>query len=389
MDTPIGCFNGAATDQTYEGRPPGSWPCDRPRGPPGVSATGSVSGTVGTGALDAAAVSRRSRHPLAVVVARRVAVGIVTLLIVSILIFAATNVLPGNVAEAVLGQHSTPAVVHALEAKLGLGRSMIARYLSWLGGMLHGDFGKSAVAVANGSPNTSIAHSIKTPLENSLILAAITTILLIPLTLILGTMAGVHANRRLDHGISIPALVAGGLPEFVTATLLIAIFFSALHLLPPVSLLQPGQSPLSHPNILVLPVLTLLTVALGSGVRQVRAGMIEVLDQDYVRVAELNGIRGRRILYTYAMRNALAPAIQSIAQNIQYLVGGILIVETVFSYPGIGTYLVQAVSVRDITQVQAAALILAAIYIVINIAADVTVILLVPKLRTGLYERRG
>jgi peptide/nickel transport system permease protein len=354
-----------------------------------MSATGSVSGAVGTGALDVAVGSRRGRHPLAVIVARRVAVGLLTLFIVSIFIFVATNVLPGNVAEAVLGQHSTPAVVHALEVKLDLQRSMFERYVSWLGGMMHGDFGKSAVAVANGDPNSSIAAGITTPLKNSLMLATITTILLIPLTLILGTLAGVHANRRLDHGISVPALVAGGLPEFVTATLLIAIFFSTLHLLPPVSLLPPGESPLVHPNLLVLPVLTLLTVALGSGVRQVRAGMIEVLDQDYVRVAQLNGIRGRRILYRYAVRNALAPAVQSIAQNIQYLVGGILIVETVFSYPGIGTYLVQAVSVRDITQVQAAALILAAIYIFINIAADVIVILLVPKLRTGLYERRG
>ena len=354
-----------------------------------MSATGSLSGTVGTGARDAALASRRWRHPLAVVVARRVGVGVLTLFIVSMLIFAATNVLPGNVAEAVLGQHSTPAVVHALEVKLGLQRSVVERYVSWLGGMVHGDFGKSAVAVANGDPNTSITAGIETPLKNSLILATVTTILLVPLTLILGALAGIHSNRRVDHTISIPALVAGGLPEFVTATLLIAIFFSALHLLPPVSLLSPGESPLSHPNILVLPVLTLLTVALGSGVRQVRAGMIEVLDQDYVRVAELNGIRGRRILYRYAMRNALAPAVQSIAQNIQYLVGGILIVESVFSYPGIGTYLVQAVSVRDITQVQAAALILAAIYISINIAADVIVILLVPKLRTGLYERRA
>jgi peptide/nickel transport system permease protein len=250
--------------------------------------------------------------------------------------------------------------------------------------MVQGSFGKSAVAIANGSPNVSITHSIIAPLKNSLILAGITTILLIPLTLLFGVLAGIHANRKVDHAISVPALVAGGLPEFVTATLLIAIFFSGLHVLPPVSPLSPGESPLSQPNLLVLPVVTLLTVALGSGVRQVRAGMIEVMDQDYVHVAELNGIRRRRLLLRYALRNALAPAVQSIAQNLQYLVGGILIVESVFSYPGIGTYLVQAVSVRDITQVQAASLILAAMYIAINIAADVVVILLVPKLRTEL-----
>lgn len=323
-------------------------------------------------------------HPLARYVAGRIVAGILTLLVVSILIFIATNVLPGNVAQTVLGRNATPSLVHQLDVRLGLDRSLIARYGSWLGGVVHGDFGRSGVAVAEGSANTSITSGLGTPLRDSLILAVITTILLVPLTLLLGTFAGLRAGRAADHAISTPALVASGLPEFVTATLLIVIFFSELHWLPPVSVLAPGQSPLASVKILVLPVVTLLCVALGSGVRQVRAGMIETMDQDYFKIAELNGIRGHRLLYRYGLRNALAPAVQSLAQNIQYLVGGIIVVESVFTYPGIGTYLVRAVSSRDVTEVQAAAIILAAIYIALNIVADVIVVLLVPKIRTAL-----
>lgn len=324
------------------------------------------------------------RHPLVKFVLARVLAAIATLFVVSILIFVATTVLPGNVAEVVLGHNATPARIHAMDAQLGLNHSLVTNYLNWLGGLARGDLGKSEVALAEQNPNASINSMIGSPLKDSLILAVITTILLIPLTLLLGAIAGIRAGRKVDHAISAPALVASGLPEFVTATLLIAIFFSWLNLLPPVSNIVPGQSPLSTPNMLVLPVLTLLAVALGSGVRQVRAGMIEVMEQDYFRVAELNGIHGRLLLYRYALRNALAPAVQSIAQNIQYLVGGIIIVESVFGYPGIGTYLVQAVTSHDVTQVQAAALILAAVYIAINIVADLIVVLLVPKLRTSM-----
>jgi peptide/nickel transport system permease protein len=212
----------------------------------------------------------------------------------------------------------------------------------------------------------------------------VTALLLIPLTLTFGAYAGLRAGRRADHLISVPALVAGGLPEFVTGTALIFLFFTVLNLLPPVALLSPGQSPFSSAKALILPVLTLLAVAVGAGVRQVRAGMVEVLQQDYILFAQLNGIPQRRVVLRYALRNALAPSVQIIAQNLQYLVGGIIIVESVYSYPGIGTFLVQAVTSRDVNEVQAAAMILAALYIGINIIADLIVIFLVPKLRTGM-----
>ena len=327
---------------------------------------------------------RRSRHPLAFFVLRRVATGLLTLLVVSILIFVATNILPGNAAVVVLGRNATPARVQKLDETLGINGSVPARYARWLGNAVQGDFGRSAVAEAEGRADSTVSSTLGDPLRNSLVLAAATTLLLIPLTLILGAAAGIFAGRKLDHAISFPALVMGGLPEFVTGTLLIYILFNKLALLPPVSLLSPGQSPLSTPEALVLPVLTLLAVAIGAGVRQVRAGMIEVLEQDYVRFARLNGVSERRVLWRYALRNALAPSVQIIAQNLQYLVGGIIIVESVFAYPGIGTYLVNAVTTRDVIEVQAAAIVLAALYISINVVADLIVVLLVPKLRTGL-----
>ena len=323
------------------------------------------------------------RHPVLQFLLRRVGAAIVTLLIASILIFIATNVLPGNAAVVVLGRNAAPAQVHKLESELGLNHSVPQRYLTWLGGMLHGNFGQSAVAVAEGRPDSAISVTLASPLSDSGILAGLTALLLIPLTLALGVLAGVQAGR-VDHAISIPALVAGGLPEFVTGTVLIFLFFTVAKLLPPVALLSPGQSPFSDIRALVLPVLTLLAVAAGAGIRQVRAGMIEVLQQDFILFARLNGIGERRVLLRYALRNALAPSVQIIAQNLQYLVGGIIIVESVFSYPGIGTYLVQAVTSRDVNEVQAAAMILATFYVGINIIADLIVIFLVPRLRTGL-----
>jgi peptide/nickel transport system permease protein len=183
---------------------------------------------------------------------------------------------------------------------------------------------------------------------------------------------------------SYTSIVISSLPEFVLGIFLILIFFSQLDLLPPVALVPEGSSPLDHPDVLVLPVLTLLGVGVGYTARQVRAGMVEVLRQDQIVMARLGGIRERRVLLRYALRNALAPSVQTFAQAIQYLLGGIIVVEALFAYPGIGSELVSAVNTRDLVTVQAIALILATIFVIINIVADLVVILLVPKLRTGL-----
>jgi peptide/nickel transport system permease protein len=330
-----------------------------------------------------APASARRRHPVAGFIIRRVAAGILTLVVASFLIFASVQILPGDVASVVLGKSATPARVAAIRSDLNLDDPLPQRYVTFLTDVSTGHFGNSSAALAQGR-ELPVWDIIKTPLRNSLILALITIVLFVPLSLLLGTLSALRAGRGADHAISVPALVASAMPEFLVGTLLIVIFFTQLDLFPPVSEIEPGETPFSHPDALVLPVLTLLSVSLALGIRLVRASMIDVLRADYVRMARLNGQPERRVVVRYALRNALGPGIQAIAQTMQYLLGGIIITESVFNYPGIGNKLVQAVSLRDVQEIGVIAMILAATYIVINIVADLLVVLAVPKLRTGV-----
>lgn len=324
----------------------------------------------------------RRRRPLLWFFVVRVLTGLATLLVVSILVFAATEVLPGDAASAVLGRSATPDQVAKMRKLMGLDKPAVQRYGEWLGGILTGNLGDSAAGFASGS-KTPIWPQIKDKLRNSFILAAIVTLLMIPISLALGVKAATRAGRPVDHAISTSSLAVVSLPEFVIGSLLIIVFFTWLNLLPPVSLLAPGESPLAHPRLLVLPALTLLAATLAGSTRMVRAGVIETMRSDYVRMAELNGLPQRRVVSRYALRNALAPAVQVFGQNIQYLVGGIIVVEYLFSYPGIGKELVDAVAIRDVREVQSIAILIAAFCIFINIVADFLVVLLVPKLRTA------
>ena len=313
--------------------------------------------------------------------ARRILGGVVALLVASVLIFVGEQVLPGNPASVILGRNASPAAVHVLSREMGLDRPLISRYGDWLSGFVQGNLGNSAVELAQGAKTAPIWPLISGPLKNSAILAAIAALLMIPMSLALGVLAAVRARKPTDHLISVGALVSISLPEFVTGSLLIAVFFVGLHLLPPVALVPPGANPLSHPTALILPVLTLLCASLAAGIRMVRAGMLEVLQTEYVQTARLNGISERRILLRYALRNALAPSVQILAQNLQYLVGGIIVVENVFADQGIGSQLVSAVMDRDVTVIQSIAMLIAIIYVAINLLADLAVMLLVPKLR--------
>ena len=329
-------------------------------------------------------VAPRGRHPVAMFLLRRGAAGLGTLLVASVLIFLATNALPGDVAQVVLGKYATPQTTAHLRKQLNLDKPLIVRYGDWVGGAIHGDLGQSAVELANGMPKAPVTGIIGAPLRNSVILAVGAMLLLIPLALLVGTAAAVRAGRPSDYAVSYGSLVVGSLPEFVVGTFLIAVFFSWLNVLPPVALVAPGTSPLANVKALVLPVLTLLSVSLAFSARQVRAGVIEVLGHDYVTMARLGGLPERKVLRRYVLRNALAPSVQIFAQSLQYLFGGIIIVEALFSYPGIGRLLVESVNERDVTLVSGITLILAAAYIAINIAADLLVVFLVPRLRTGV-----
>jgi peptide/nickel transport system permease protein len=307
----------------------------------------------------------------------------VALLLASILVFGAVQVLPGDVAQVVLGRTATPERLAAVRADLNLNDAVPVRYVHWLEGVATGDLGNSSAALAQGQ-TLPVWDAIRTPLRNSLVLAVLTLLIFIPLCIVLGTVAALRAGRRTDHAISVTALALSSLPEFLVGTLLIVVFFTQLDLLPPVSTIGPGQTPFSQPKELVLPVLTLLAVSVAFGTRLLRASIVDVLREDYVAMARLNGLRERRVIWRYALRNALAPSVQILAQMIQYLIGGIIITESVFNYPGIGSALVQAVLVRDPQVISVVAMMLAAIYILVNVLADLAVVFLVPRLRTKL-----
>jgi peptide/nickel transport system permease protein len=323
------------------------------------------------------------RHPIASFLVRRLALGVVTLFAASILIFLATEALPGNVAEAVLGKSADPVAVHQLERRLGLDRPLATRYVDWLDGLVHGDLGNSAAQLAEGVDTAPIWPTISKAASNTAILAGLTVAFLVPLSLGLGVLTALSAGGKADHGASITTLVLISLPEFVLGSLLILVFFAELHWLPPVALVAPNQSPLDEPKALILPVLTLLLTNLAWTTRFVRAGMIEALATPYVELARLNGVRERRVVLRYALRNALAPSVQIFALAVQYLIGGVIVVEMLYAYPGLGKQLVDSVGVRDETEVEAIAMLLATAYILINIVADLLVVLLVPKLRTA------
>jgi peptide/nickel transport system permease protein len=323
------------------------------------------------------------QHPVLSFAVRRIAWGILTLFVVSIIVFIATSVLPGNAAKAILGKDVQPQVVHSLERELHLNQSLWGQYWYWMGNFVDGNLGRSAASILGSNGHESVASLIRAPLGNSAVLAGITLVLLVPLCLLLGVLLATRAGSWIDHGISTSTLGAISLPEFVTGSVLIWLFASTLGILPAVSLIGPGQNALSNPKILVLPVLTLLAATLAQCVRMVRAGMIEVLRSDYVQAARLAGVGERRVLFRYALRNALAPAVQVIALNAQWLVGGIVVTETVFGYPGLGQLIVNSINLRDIPTVQSVAMLLATFYIALNIICDLIIVYLVPKLRTA------
>lgn len=314
---------------------------------------------------------------------RRVAAALLTLFVVSILVFAATEILPGDAANAILGRTATEENVAELRGLMGLDRPAAERYLDWLGGLLQGDLGNSAAGYAQGG-ELPIWDDVKWKIRNSFVLAGITALIMIPLALVLGVVSALRADRPTDHTISVGSLAVISLPEFVIGSLLILLFFAWLDVLPPVSLIPPGANPLSEPSKLVLPVLTLLGVTTAASVRMVRAGMIEVLGTNYVQMARLNGFRERLVVWRYAIRNALAPSVQVFTQNIQFLIGGIIVTEFLFAYPGLGKELVDAVNIRDVREVQSLAILIAAVYVGLNLVADLIVVLLVPKLRTSV-----
>lgn len=308
----------------------------------------------------------------------RLAVGVLTLWAASAVVFLGVEALPGDAAQAALGRQATPALVEGLRKDFGLDRPATTRYSEWLVGVLHGDLGRS---LPSGDP---VARIIGDKIRNTAILAALTIVLLVPLSLGIGVLSAVRRDRLLDHASTSSTLALIATPEFVVGTLLVVVFAGWVHWLPAVSLIDPSRSPLAQLDLFVLPVLTLLAASAAQTIRMVRACMIDVLDSEYVQIARLKGVPERRVLLHHALPNALGPTIQILAINVAWLVGGVVVVETVFQFPGLGSALTGAVSARDLPTVQAIALLITSVFIFGNLLADVAVILLNPRLRRAL-----
>ncbi len=309
-------------------------------------------------------------------VVRRGLLGILTLLLVSMLVFAATQVLPGNAAYAVLGHSATPQTLHALERQLHLNEPVVSQYVHWITGLLSGHPGTS---LADGQPAGS---EVATHVVNSAVLVFLAGVI----GTILGVGAGVFAAARrdgwLDHTFTLSSLVLTALPEFLIGLTLVIVFAtSVFHVLPAVSLVPPGTHPWSNPELLVLPVATLVLVVVPYTFRMTRGAMVEALESDYVEMARLKGMSNRRVLFSHALLNTIPVVVQVTALNLLYLAGGIVLVEYLFNYPGVGEELVAAISNRDIPVVQLIVLILAAFYVVVNICADVIALLATPRRR--------
>ena len=306
---------------------------------------------------------------------RRILVGLITLWAASILVFAGTEVLPGDVATAILGQSRTPESVAALREQLQLDRPAPERYFNWLGNLLQGDLG---VSLISGRP---VAGVIKGWLVNTLILAACTALVAVPLSFALGLLAAAYPDSTLDRFISISTLMMVSVPEFLTATILILLFAVQFNLLPATSHIS-GDAPTTELlRALVLPMATLTIAALAHMTRMTRAAILDVMRSPYVEMAVLKGVPKRLIIIRHALPNALGPIANVIAIVLGYLVSGVVIVEAVFSYPGLGRLILDSVGFRDMPMVQALAMIFCAFYIGVNLLADVIVLLTNPRLR--------
>jgi peptide/nickel transport system permease protein len=309
----------------------------------------------------------------------RTSLAILTLVAISVIVFAATQLLPGNAAEAKLGKQATPASVKALEAKLGLDEPALDQYLHFVGHLVEGNPGDS---LTSGKP---ITESLGPELENSAFLVLVAALIAIPLSLVLGSLAALRRDGIFDEVTSFLQRLIASIPEFVIGVVLIAVFAtSVLQVLPAVSIIPPGSHPWEHMAAIWLPALTLVAVVVPNIALIMRASMIEVLESDYVEMARLQGVPERRVVLRDAMPNALGPAFQVIALNLAYLAGGVIVVEAVFSYSGIGGALAEAVLNRDFPTAQVITMIIAGVYVVANFAADVATILVTPKLRTAL-----
>ncbi|BCP52317.1 ABC transporter permease [Kaistia sp. 32K] len=309
-------------------------------------------------------------------IAIQAALSLLSLLLVSILVFWLVDLLPGDAAERVLGQDATTEGLAVLREQFGLNHSALARYLAWISGLLRGDLGTSMIA---GQP---VANYVAGRVQNSAILAAFALVLYVPVSLALALLTAVYRGTAVDVGLTVFVLLGMCIPEFVIAIFLVSLFAVTLNLFPALALLDTAQGFGDLVRMLFLPVLTLTAAMSAYSVRLMRESLIQILDSDYIQLARLKGLPNWRIMGWHALPNALGPALNVLALNIAWLIGSIVLVETVFNFDGLGRLLVNSIRYKDTPVIQAIVMLLCAVYVLANLLADVSIMALNPKLRT-------
>jgi peptide/nickel transport system permease protein len=307
----------------------------------------------------------------------RILLSILTLLLVSIIIFAIIEILPGDVASRILGRDATPQALALLRERLSLDDPSYLRYFRWLAGILQGDFGN---ALSSSRPITDI---LGPRLFNSMLLAAYAFLIYIPLALIPALIQAGQRDRKTDHIISVVNLVFLSIPDFLLGTLLLVTFCVAIPIFPAISMVDESSSALHYFRAMTLPAVTLAIAMAIPAIRMLRDNLIEVLDSEYVRMAEMKGLPERAVLLRHALPNALVPTLNVTAINLGYLIGGVVIVEKVYSYPGFGGLLVDSLQLRDVPLIEATVVVASAVYVGANLLADLGSVLLNPRLRSG------
>lgn len=318
-------------------------------------------------------------HPIVRTVLQRLGLGLLTLFVVSIIIFSSLQFLPGDFATSVLGQAATPETVAAFRRELGLNEPAITRYIQWIGGVLQGDFGSSFSGRSQGRER-EVMELIGPRLWNTLFLAGMTAIIAVPLALTLGITAALYRNSFYDRAVNATTLTTISFPEFFVAYILILVLATLWKVFPSLANVRESTELADRIYMTALPALTLTLVIVAHMMRMTRAAIINLLASPYIEMARLKGVSKSNVIIKHALPNAWAPIVNVIAFNLAYLVVGVVVVEVVFVYPGVGQLMVDAVTTRDIPVVQACALIFAATYILLNLFADIVSIVTNPRL---------
>ncbi len=314
---------------------------------------------------------------IARLIAGRVVMALFTLFLVSLLIFSVLEILSGDVATRILGRDATPESIATLRAQMQLDAPALVRYGNWLAGALRGDFGTSLVS------GRAVGDILGQRVVNTAYLSVYAFLLYLPLAILPAILQAVRRDGALDHALSVVTLVLLSIPDFLLGTLLLLLFVLAIPVLPAMSTVDDSSGAWEYLRAMTLPALTLAIVMSVYAVRMLRDNLIEVLDADYIRMAELRGAPAGRVVWRHALPNALVPTLKVTALNLAYLVGGVVVVEKVFGYPGFGSLLVDALQLRDFPVIEATVLLAAAVYIAANFLADVGATVFNPKLRTG------